>query len=209
MSEWSKFLIIFVGVVALVAIGASSQFGGWSPAEKGSDQHAHDIPQSSTPTPAAKTTPAAAPAAGGKQAPSTVVGPKDAPVKMTVFYNSENSCHQQMATLPRQLVSGNAKDVQIRFVDTANPEGAEECNKVANCQMGGIAINGQASWTMASAKGGGNPMPVMFHGACEHSGSYGWEHVKAALAYSLEKAGRKPAPVLASQFRVVEDKAAR
>jgi len=207
MPDWSKFLIIFAGVVILVAIGGSTQFGGWSLVEK--DQEAQALPQNPTPTPASKAAPAAVPSTGGKPAPSTTVGPKDAPVKMTVYYNSENSCHQQMATMPRQLISGNAQDIQIRFVDTAKPEGAQECNKVANCEMGGVAINGRASWTMAPAKGPGNPMPVMFHGACEHSGSYGWEHVKAALAYSLEKAGRKPGPALASQFRVVEEKAAR
>lgn len=204
MPDWSKYLIIFLGVVALIAIGGSSQFGGWSPAEKESSQNPSVSPQKTAPTPASPPASTAMPSSSEKKAPSTVLGPKNAPVKVTVYYNSQNSCHQQMATMPRQLIGGNSKDIQIRFVDTANPEGAKECNEVAHCEMGGIAVNGQATWNMVPAKGG-NPMPVMFHGACEHSGSYGWEHVKAALAYSLEKAGRKPGPALASQFRVVKE----
>jgi hypothetical protein len=209
MSNGIKLLIVFMGVVALLFIGGAKQFGGWNPAEKpkeGEEEEEATPAQKTASAPAQTSTPTDPKAAG--KAPAEMEGPKNAPVTLTIYYTPDNDCHQEMVSMARDLISENQNDVRIRLVSTQTPEGAAECKKVAGCEAAGMAVNGRGRWSMAQGHGGANS--VQFYGACERSGQYGQEHVKAALSYSLKKAGRKPAEKLAStELRVVENKAAK
>jgi len=96
-----------------------------------------------------------------KAKPLPPVGNEDAKVRLEVFVESANHCHQGTIELVRKIAEAVPKRIRVEFADTATKEGYEAATKAGiNCDAG-ILVNGKNSITISEGR---ETFTVAFHG---------------------------------------------
>ncbi|MFW5867203.1 MAG: hypothetical protein ACOCX2_05265 [Armatimonadota bacterium] len=128
------------------------------------------------------------PQTGGPIEPEDPVGPPDAPVKVVVFYEAENPCHEFMLPQSRELASGYAPNVRLEFAPWHAPGTAERAQQLSVACLVCISISGPVP------EGSQRPETVSFAGPTE-IGAWDWDEVTAAVEARLSVAGVDPKPL--------------
>ncbi|NLC58316.1 MAG: hypothetical protein GX774_15895 [Armatimonadetes bacterium] len=68
-------------------------------------------------------------------------GNESAKVKLIVYVQSTNHCHQPTVTMCQRIAKAVPKRVRVEFVDTITPEGAKAAKQKFQCETG-ILVNG-------------------------------------------------------------------
>lgn len=80
---------------------------------------------------------------GGPAEPLEVLGPEDAPVRLEVFYETDNECMTEFEPLMTKTAEEYAPHVRVEFKPTSVKENEERTHDLRLGCRSGIAINGE------------------------------------------------------------------
>jgi hypothetical protein len=129
-------------------------------------------------------------------APVEPLGPPDAPVTMTVFYETGNPCHDFLGPQARALAARYAPRVRLE-VAPWRAEGTDERAErlTVDCRVA-VTVSGPPPFEESE-----RPAIISFAGPTE-VGAWSWDEVAAAIEARLIAAGVDPEPVEPSDHAV-------
>jgi hypothetical protein len=113
-------------------------------------------------------------------------GPLDAPVKLQIFANDANSCHQTSTTL-KEVEGVYGALLRVEWLSMTDPKAAEQSDKLSIGCEAGLAINGQIEREIA--RQGGKTL-VSFRGPL--GDKYRLPDVYAGINAALTEKGKQP-----------------
>lgn len=125
--------------------------------------------------------------AGGPVAAVEPVGPADAPVRIAVFYEAGNACHEFIAPEARKLAARYAPHVRLAFAPWHAPGTAKLARELAVGCLVEVSVTGPVP------EDGPEPETVSFTGPTE-IGAWNWDEVGHAIERRLATAGVNPTP---------------
>lgn len=125
-------------------------------------------------------------------------GPATAPVKLEVFLDNSNSCHQSSLDGISGLREAYGTLLRIEWCSTSDPKMSVRADKLALGCEAGLAINGKVEYQVSR---NGGKMLVKFRGPTGEK--YRLEDVYAAINQLLAATGRKPPARALAGARVI------
>lgn len=118
-------------------------------------------------------------------------GPVGAPVRLEIFINNSNTCHQGNVTQFGELTKTYGKAIRAEWYSTSDPKVSARADKLKIGCEAGLAINDKVE-TMVERNGG--KVLISFRGPS--GDKYKMEDVYRAINEELKRKG-KPVPALA------------
>lgn len=115
------------------------------------------------------------------------LGPKKAPVTITMFVNGHNSCHQESVDILEKLVKEYPKEVRVAFEDTSSKKGSKlaEAHKIS-CEAG-LVVNGRTAFRLPGKLG-----VVILDGPLD-KGHYTLAQLREVIEQQIKEKTGKPA----------------
>jgi hypothetical protein len=125
-------------------------------------------------------------------------GPADAPVKLEVFINNSNTCHQTSITTFANVANVYGKLVRLEWLATNDPKASARADKLKIGCEAGLVIDGKIETQLE--KNGGKAL-VAFRGPAGEK--YQMSDVYAVINADLAAKGKKPPAEAAAKAKVV------
>ncbi|MEI6503765.1 MAG: hypothetical protein WCP21_22370 [Armatimonadota bacterium] len=125
-------------------------------------------------------------------------GPATAPVKLEVFINNSNTCHEGSVDPMKDLQKVYGKLIRTEWLSTNDPKSSIRADKLKIGCEAGLAVNGK---TEAQVERGGGKVKVDFRGPA--GDKYKLEDLYLVINNELIAKGKKPPAAAVARVRFV------